>query len=64
LAGETADGNLLCVGAPGSDKTRMVRELMRSVVPIIGPGLDHRLLVYDLDGDLVSELHGMKPLSD
>jgi hypothetical protein len=42
----------------------MVRELMRSVVPIIGPGLDHRLLVYDLDGDLVSELHGMKPLSD
>jgi hypothetical protein len=64
LPGEVAEGNLLTVGAAGTGKTRMHRELMRSVVESIGPGSDRRLLVYDAKCDLLSELRGMNPSAD
>ena len=64
LPGEVAEGSLLTVGAVGTGKTRMHRELMRSVVANIGPGSDRRLLVYDTKRDLLSELRGMNPSAD
>ena len=64
LPGEIADGNLLVAGAIGTGKTRMHRELMRSVVPNIHPGSDRRTLIYDGKCDPLSELHAIKPPSE
>ena len=59
LPGEIAEGNILCAGAIGAGKTRMHRELLRSVVPTIRADSDRRILIYDVKSDLVSELNGM-----
>jgi hypothetical protein len=63
LPGEIAEGNLLATGAIGTGKTRMHRELLRSVIPSIIAGSDRRALVYDVKCDLLSELHSMRPAS-
>lgn len=59
LPGEIAEGNLLTAGAIGTGKTRMHRELMRSIVPHIRPGSDRRALILDVKCDLLSELFTM-----
>ena len=65
LPGEVAQGNLLCVGAVGMGKTRLHRELLRSVVSTIGPDSDRRVGICDAKSDLLSELQGMmKPSAD
>jgi len=64
LPGEVGAGNLLCVGAVGTGKTRMHRELMRSVAPNITADSDCRVVIYDVRGDLLSELHGMVPSAE
>jgi len=63
LPGEIAEGNLLNVGAVGTGKTRMHRELMASIMPSIQPGGDRRMLIYDVKCDLLSELSAMNPAS-
>jgi len=62
LPGEVAIGNLLTVGAIGTGKTRIHRELMWSVLPTIKPGSDRRALVYDVKCDFLAELEKM-PIS-
>jgi hypothetical protein len=64
LPGEVAEGNLLVVGAIGSGKTLMHRELMRSVVPSIHPGSFRKALVYDAKCDLLSSLFAMPLASE
>ena len=64
VPGEIAAANVLCVGALGAGKTRMHRELMRSLVPTITPESDRRVLICDTKGDLVSELHEMGPSAE
>jgi hypothetical protein len=60
IPGEVAIGNFLTVGAIGTGKTRLHRQLMRSVVPHIHPDTDRRVLIYDVKCDLLSELYGMR----
>ena len=64
LPGEIAEGNFMVVGAIGTGKTRMHRELMASVLPNIRPGQDCRVIVYDVKSDLLSELSEMRPNSE
>jgi len=64
LPGEVARGNILAVGAIGTGKTRLHRELLRSVVQSITPDSDRRILFYDVKCDLLSELAEMNPRSE
>lgn len=61
LPGETANGNILTVGAIGTGKTRLHREVIRSVVPHVHPRSDRRVLIYDVKCDLLAELYDMAP---
>jgi len=64
LPGEIAEGHFLTVGVPGTGKTLMHRELMRSVLPSILPGSDRRAVIYDVKSSVLSELFSMKPSSE
>ncbi len=57
---EIATGHFLEVGTTGSGKTMILRLLMQSALPQIGPGSDHRALLYDAQGNLLSVLAGMR----
>lgn len=61
LPGEIANGNILTVGTVGTGKTRLHRELLRSIVPHIHLKSDRRVLVYDVKCDLLAELYAMAP---
>ena len=59
LPARVAEGHFAAIGAPGSGKTLMHRELMASVLPTISVNTDCRALVYDLKRDLVSQLKAL-----
>lgn len=53
------EGNLLVVGARGTGKTLQTREHMRSWLPFICPMSGRLAVIYDVKGDLVSEIDSM-----
>ena len=61
------DGTLhfAVMGSTGSGKTTILRQLMQSVIPKIGPGPgNHRALVYDPKREFIPLLYGMAPVAE
>lgn len=52
-------GHGVIVGATGSGKTVSLRLYLQSLVPLIVPGSDRRLLLFDPKGDMLSILAGL-----
>jgi hypothetical protein len=59
LPASVSEGHFAVVGAIGSGKTLMHRELMASVLPHVTPGSDRRAILYDVKGDAPSALRQM-----
>jgi len=56
-----SEGHFCIVGATGSGKTTVLRQLMQSVLTTITPGSDRRAIVYDAKREFLPIIAGMKP---
>lgn len=59
LPSPLATQHFVVVGVPGSGKTLTLQMLMKSALPLIGQGLGHRALIYDVKKDVLSMLAGL-----
>lgn len=56
-----SEGHFCIVGATGTGKTTLIRQLLQSIVPTITGGSDRRAMLYDAKGDLVPIIARMLP---
>lgn len=56
-----SEGHFCVVGATGSGKTTVIRQLMQSVLSTITPGSNRRAIVYDAKREFLPIIAGMKP---
>lgn len=61
LPERSAQHNFCTIGTPGSGKSLMHLELLRSVIPRIRPGSDRRVLILDIKAELLSQIASMNP---